>query len=100
MPTFTAGHSITLILQTKTYRRSEVAQLRTTLCGPIACSLPGTSIQGGVGCHFLLQGVSLAQGSNPGLLHCRHMLYHLSHQGSLKTYVGSIYIYIYFFNHN
>ena len=35
-----------------------------------------------VGCHFLLQGIFLTQGSNPGLLHCRQMLYHLSHQGS------------------
>ena len=24
-------------------------------------------------------------GSNPGLLHCRHILYHLSYQGSLPT---------------
>ena len=36
----------------------------------------------GVGCHFLLQGVFPTQGSNPGLLHCRQMLYHLSFQGS------------------
>ena len=35
----------------------------------------------GVGCHFLLQGIFLTQGSNPGLLHCRQILY-LSHQGS------------------
>ena len=25
----------------------------------------------GVGCHLLLQGIFLTQGSNPGLLHCR-----------------------------
>ena len=36
----------------------------------------------GVGCHSLLQGIFLTQGSNPGLLHCRHILYRLSHQGS------------------
>ena len=36
----------------------------------------------GVGCHFLLQGIFLTQGLNPGLPHCRQMLYHLSHQGS------------------
>ena len=36
----------------------------------------------GVGCHFLLQGIFPTQGSNSGLLHCRQMLYHLSHQGS------------------
>ena len=33
-------------------------------------------------CHFLLQGILPTQGSNPGLLLCRQMLYHLSHQGS------------------
>ena len=36
----------------------------------------------GVGCHFLLQGIFLTQESNPGLLHCRRILYHLNHQGS------------------
>ena len=35
----------------------------------------------GVGCHPLLQGIFLTQGSNLGLLHCRQILYHLSHQG-------------------
>ena len=35
-----------------------------------------------VGCHFFLQGSFPTQGLNPGLLHCRQMLYHLSHQGS------------------
>ena len=34
------------------------------------------------GCHFLLQGIFLTQGSNVGLLHCRQTLYRLSHQGS------------------
>ena len=33
-------------------------------------------------CHSLLQGIFPTQGSNLGLLHCRHILYHLSHQGS------------------
>ena len=32
--------------------------------------------------HFLLQGIFLTQGLNPGLLHCRQTLYHLSEQGS------------------
>ena len=35
----------------------------------------------GVGCHFLLQGIFLIQGSNPGLPHCRQTLNPLSHQG-------------------
>ena len=36
----------------------------------------------GVGSHSLLQGVLLTQGSNPSLLDCRQVLYHLSYQGS------------------
>ena len=36
----------------------------------------------GVGCHPLLQGIFLTQRSNPGLLHYRQILYHLSNQGS------------------
>ena len=35
-----------------------------------------------VGCHSLIQGIFLIQGLNPSLLHCRQILYHLSHQGS------------------
>ena len=31
----------------------------------------------GVGCHFLLQGIFLTQGSNPVLRHCGQMLYRL-----------------------
>ena len=33
----------------------------------------------GVGCHALLQGIFTTQGSNPGLPHCRWILYQLSH---------------------
>ena len=35
-----------------------------------------------MGCHFLLQGIFPTQGLNPGLLHCRQIVYHLNHQGS------------------
>ena len=46
-------------------------------------TLPITALPSptGVGSHFFLQGILLTQGSNPGLLHCRCILYHLSHQG-------------------
>ena len=37
---------------------------------------PGKNME--VGCHFLLQGIFLTQESNPGLLHCRQILYLLS----------------------
>ena len=36
----------------------------------------------GVGCNSILQGIFLTQGLNLGLLHCRQILYRLSHQGS------------------
>ena len=36
----------------------------------------------GVGSLSLLQGIVPIQGSNPGLLHCRQILYQLSQQGS------------------
>ena len=39
--------------------------------------LPGKDT--GVGCHFLLQGIFPIQGLNPGLLHCRQILYRLSY---------------------
>ena len=36
----------------------------------------------GVGSHSLLQGIFPTQGWNPGLPHCRRILYQLSHKGS------------------
>ena len=39
----------------------------------------------GVGSLSLLQGIFLTQGSNPGLLNCKRILYQLSHQGSPRT---------------
>ena len=69
---------------------SEVTQSCLTLCNPMdsgACSrlhcpwdFLGKST--GVGCHFLLQGIFLTQGSDPGLPHCRQILYRLSLQRS------------------
>ena len=42
----------------------------------------------GVGCYALLQGIFLIQRSNPGLPHCRQILYHLSYLGSLNIPKG------------
>ena len=68
---------------------SLVTQLCLTLCDPTDCSPPGSSVHGdspgkntGVGCHALLQGIFPTQGLNPGLPHCRQILYHLSHPWS------------------
>ena len=35
-----------------------------------------------MGCHFLLQVIFPTQGLNLGLLHCRHIFYQLSQEGS------------------
>ena len=43
----------------------------------------------GVGSLSLLRGIVPAQGSNPGLRHCRWILYQLSHKGSLLAIVNS-----------
>ena len=43
-------------------------------------NFPGKNI--GTGCHFLFQRIFPTQGSNPGLLHCRRIVYQLSHKGS------------------
>ena len=66
-----------------------VIQLCPTLCDSVDCSLPQSSVHWsspgkntGVGCHALLQGIFATQGSNPGVPHCRWILYRLSHQGS------------------
>ena len=44
----------------------------------------------GVGSHSLLQGLFLTQGSNLGLLHCRQILYHVSHWGSPRITTGLV----------
>ena len=75
-----------------------VAQLCPTLCDPVGCSPPESSPwdspgkNTGVGCHFLLQGIFLTQGLNSSLLHCRQILYHLSHQGSPAEYFLHIWL--------
>ena len=41
----------------------------------------------GVGYHFLLQGIFPTQELNPGLLHCRQILYRLSYKGRSDSYL-------------
>ena len=45
---------------------------------------PGKPKNTGVGSLSLLQGIFSTQGSNPGLPHCRQILYQLSHKESLS----------------
>ena len=54
----------------------------------------------GVGCHSFLQGIFPTQGSNPGLPHCRQILYQLSHQGSPLDTIWMGIISYFVFQHN
>ena len=68
--------------------KAAVAKSGPTIGYPIDCSPPGSSVHGilparilELSCRSLLQGIFQTQGSNLGLLHCRQILYHLSHHG-------------------
>ena len=65
-------------------RSSAVSDSATPLMQPamLLCLWGSPGKNTGVGSHALLQGIFLTQGSNPGLLHCRQILYQLSHQES------------------
>ena len=64
-----------------------VAQSCLTLCNSMDYSPPGSPVHGSpgkntrVGSHSLHQGIFPIQRSNLGVLHCKQILYHLSHQG-------------------
>ena len=80
----------------------QVSHLYLTLCNPMDCSPPGSSVHGplpvrisewvsisfskntGVSSHSFLQGIFQSQGLNPGVLHCRQILYHLSYQVTIS----------------
>ena len=62
------------------------SQFCPTLCDPMDYSPPGSSRQESwSGLPFLLRGIFLTQGLNPGLLNFRQILSHLNHQGSPST---------------
>ena len=68
-----------------------VTQSRLTLRKSMGCSPPGSSVHGILQARILewvcqspLLGVFPTQRLNLGLLHCRQILYPLSHQGSTK----------------
>ena len=58
------------------YLHAKLLQSCPTLCNPMDCSPPGSSVQKilqartGMGCHALLQGIFPTQGSNLGLFSC------------------------------
>ena len=59
---------------------SQEAELGLNLAMASPWGSPGKNT--GVDCHFLLQGIFQTQGLNPGPLHCRQILYHLSRKES------------------
>ena len=73
------GYSISTV-----YVKMKVNQSCLTLCDSHGLYSPWNSPgqNTGVGSLSLLQGIFPTQGSNPGLPHCRWILYWLSHKGS------------------
>ena len=65
-------------------QKVKVVQSCLILCDPVDLYSPWDSPgqNTGVSSLSLLQGIFPTQGSNPGILHCRRILYQLSHQGS------------------
>ena len=60
----------------------KVAQSCPTFCNVLDYTWNSPGQNTGVGSPSLLQEIFPTQGSNPGLLHCRQILYYLSHKGS------------------
>ena len=88
-------HDIRVCVHAKsvtTYKvKVKVAQSCPTLCKPMDYTVLGilqARIPEEVAFPFL-QGIFLTQGSNPGLPHCRQILYHLSHQGTTRELAAS-----------
>ena len=75
-----------------------VIHLCPIFCDPMDCSLPGSSVHGIVQDNWSESPLpstgdlpDLTQVSNPGLQHCSHILYHLSHQESPHIILGNIF---------
>ena len=63
----------------------EQLKLQCVLVARFLCPWHFPGKNPGVGCHFLLQGIYLTQGSNPSLPQCRQILYCQSHQNSNRN---------------
>ena len=80
----TLGPGTSLHSQGPGCEKVKVTQSHPTLCDPMDCSPPGSSVHGileWVAIPFS-RGIFLTQRLNLGLLHCKWIFYPLSHQGS------------------
>ena len=79
---FPLSLALTLSLHSKPLNASAISE--SMICG--ICGLtqdyPWTFL------NSLLQGIFSTQGSNPGLHHCRQILYHLNRKGSPTTFLN------------
>ena len=60
-----------------------------TVAARLLCPWDSPGKNTGVGCHALLQGIFPTQGLNPGLPHCRQILYCLSHEVNTSLFFCS-----------
>ena len=83
---FSAVNKLTIFI--RIYTESESCSVMSDSLRPHRRYSPWNSLgqNTGVGSRSLLQGILPTQESNPGLLHCRQILYQLSHKGSLYLY--------------
>ena len=83
------NHPADVVLIAGIYLKVLVAQCYLTLCDPMDYRPPGSSVHGLLQARIVewaaisySRGIFLTKGLNPGLLHCRQILYCESYQGS------------------
>ena len=67
---------------------SKSLQLHRLQPARFLCPWDSPGKNNGVNCYSFLQRIFLTQGSNPGFLHCRQILYHLSYREILFNVYG------------
>ena len=75
-------HTIYIVLGVSHLKKWSVLVMSNSLWPHVLCQWNSSGKNTGVACHSLLQGIFQTQGSNPGLLHHRQILYCVSHQRS------------------
>ena len=102
----------TINFQRKTLKEIFMTIHQSKICKSKGCSVVSDSLQPhgiyspwnspgqntGVDSLSLLQGIFPTQGSNPGLPHCRQILYQLSHKGSPLYSLEPVFIFLNFFS--